>query len=151
MRSWGCLAEWGSSHESECEVWQSCGVTVGSTCAGWPGLCSPLAPLPGVTVVSHASKLRCAVGEIAATVGHWNGWFKFPGDPSFYFLVWIQFWKIQSSWISAGSLIQEKCQEIKLSAACERVKVLENAPKQSWELGIILKCFICVLKPISIY
>lgn len=100
---------------------------------GWPGLCSPFHPTPWSCSFksNKQSARRCAVGEIAAPIGHCNGWFKSHGDPSFYFFVWLHLWKMQSSWIPAGSLIQEKCQEIKLSATCKRVKVLENAPKHN--------------------
>lgn len=75
---------------------------------------------------SHSLKSykQTAVSGIAAPIGHCSGCFKSPGDPSFYFFVWLQLWKIQGGWIPAGSLIQEKCQEIKLSATCRRVKVL---------------------------
>lgn len=48
---------------------------------------APLSPHSGVTVLSHPSKLRCAVSEIAATIGHWSGWFKSPDDPNFYFFI----------------------------------------------------------------
>lgn len=100
---------------------------------GWPGLCSPSHPTPWSCSFKSNKQIarRWAVGKIAAPIGHCNGWFKSHGDPSFYFFVWLQLWKMQSSWIPAGSLIQQKCQEIKLSATCKRVKVLENALKHN--------------------
>lgn len=105
------------------------GVTLGSACAGVSRAVLPFHPTPAVTGLSHTSKLPG--GEIAAPITHCSGWFKSSGEPSFYFFVCLQFWKIQSSWIPAGGLIQEKCQEIKLSATCKRVKILENAPKHN--------------------
>lgn len=150
-RSWGCLAEWGSSHEPECGFGRAVVSPWAPPEQGWPGHCSPLTPLWGHSFKSYKQT------EMYSQWNCCNNW-------TLEWLVQIPWWpKLLFLCIASTS---ENTEQLDSCRQSDTRKISRNQTKchlqksesvgecsqiQSWELGIILKYFICVLEPVNNY